>query len=52
MLRFLEKTKNGKKFEFLTKIVDLPVWKNSIFFTVLKEYFYSLESLSFHLEYQ
>ena len=34
------------------RIFDQNLWENSIFFNLFKKGFYSLESLSFHLEYQ
>ena len=31
---------------------DQNLWENSIFFNLFKKGFYSLQSLTFHLEYQ
>ena len=34
------------------RIFDQNLWENSIFFNLFKKGFYSLQSLTFHLEYQ
>ena len=41
-----------EKFRIFEQNSGLTLGKNSNFFTFLKKHFYSLESLSFHLEYQ
>ena len=41
-----------EKFRIFEQNSGLTPWKNSKFFTFLKKHFYSLESLSTHLEYE
>ena len=47
-----KKKTHGKNFHFLTKTMDQPFWKMSIFFVFLKRCFPSLTRILFYPEYQ